>query len=314
MMKRFLFLVVASIFTQITWGQELPMLSQRIFDAQYITKGVVGARALMEITAHHRSQWIGFKGAPHTQIVSVNAPVGKRLGLGGFAVNDISGPSRNLVFGLTYGYHISLGQYNVGLGVTAGMMRYQFDGGVLDMPDFGDPLWQGVAMSSRWTPEFAVGAFIYNKRRYFGVSVAQLVNLMPASPGQLSLEPNQRANLIAGYDVISKKELVLTPSVFFSTSLHSYFVAEAGITASFYELIIAGAYYRWDDAMIGMVGAKIHKNISLVYSFDYSYTGIGSMSAGSHEVVIQVAFKARQERVCPVYRKVLDKKRKNWKY
>lgn len=290
------------------------MLSQRVFDAQYINPGVVGARELMEVTAHHRSQWVGFTGAPHTQVVSVNAPVGRRLGLGGFAVNDMSGPSRNLGFGLTYGYHISIGEYNVGLGITAGMMRYQFDGGVLNMPQDGDPMWQGVMMSSRWTPEFAVGAFIYNKRRYLGISAAQLVNIMPASSGQLSLQPNQRANFIAGYDLIHSKEMILTPSVFFTFSLQSWFNAEVGVTASFYDLIIAGAYYRWNDALIGMVGAKVHKNISLVYSFDYSYTGLGAMSAGSHEVVVQVAFNARQKEVCPVYRKILEKKRKNWKY
>jgi type IX secretion system PorP/SprF family membrane protein len=295
-------------------SQELPLLSQRIFDAQYINPGVVGARELMEVTAHHRSQWVGFAGAPQTQVISVNAPVGRRLGLGGFALNDVSGPSRNIGFGLTYGYHFSIGNYNVGLGLSAGMMRFQFDGGVLNMPDLGDPLWQGVSLSSRWTPEFAVGAFTYNKRRYFGISAAQLVNIMPTASGQLEVLQNQRAHIIAGYDVVSTKEVILTPSIFWTASLQNTFIMEFGVTASFFELFVAGLHYRWNDAVIVLAGAKVYKTITLAYSYDYSHTGIGALSGGSHELVVLVAFNARYKEVCPVYKKILDKKRRNWKY
>ena len=313
-MKRIIIAIIGLAVTLSLQAQELPLLSQRIFDAQYINPGVVGARSLLEITAHHRSQWLGYEGAPHTQVLSVNAPVGQRLGVGGFAVNDISGPSRNLGFGLTYGYQISIGKYNVGLGLTAGMMRYQFNGGALDMPDVGDPLWQGAMISSPWTPEFATGIFIYNKRRYIGLSFAQLVNLMPKADNQLDLSENQRAHFIAGYDVFNTKELVLTPSLFVTASLHSSYNVEVGVTATFYELIMGGVYYRLNDAISGMVGIKVKKNVALVYSYDRPYMGLGAFSLGSHEVVLQIAFDARQEEVCPVYRKILEKQRKNWKY
>ncbi len=313
-MKRVILLIHGIVLSFALQAQELPLLSQRIFDAQYINPGVVGARELMEVTAHHRSQWVGFAGAPQTQVVSVNAPVGKRLGLGGFAVNDVAGPSRNLGFGLTYAYHLGFKKYNIGLGISAGIMRYQFDGGVLNMPDAGDPLWTGAILSSQWTPEFAVGAFSYNKRRYFGLSFAQLVNVKPGSSAQLELQPNQRAHFIAGYDVIHEKQLIVTPSLFLTASLQANFTAEAGVTITAYEILIAGAYYRFNDAFVAMVGAKVYKNISVVYSYDYIYTGAGLLSGGSHEVVVQVAFNARQQRVCPVYKKILDKKRKTWKY
>ncbi len=316
-MKRKLHIILALIATLSAYhvdAQELPLLSQRVYDALYINPGVVGARASMEVTAHHRSQWVGFAGAPHTQIVSINAPVGKRLGLGGFVLSDISGPSQNLGFGLSYGFHIPFKKNNIGLGLTAGMMRYQFDGGVLNMPDLGDPLWQGISLSSRWTPEFAVGAFVYNRRRYIGFSYAQLVSIVPASITHLELKSNQRINLIAGYDVLSTKEVVLTPSVFISATPQPAIISETGLTASFFDLFLLGTYYRLKDAFIILAGVKVMKNISVAYSYDYSYTGLGSYSSGSHEVVIQVAVNARQRMVCPVYRKLLDKKRNTWKY
>lgn len=52
--------------------------SQYMFNLFSINPAYAGSRDVMEVSLSHRSQWVGFEGAPQTQVLSVHAPLTKR--------------------------------------------------------------------------------------------------------------------------------------------------------------------------------------------------------------------------------------------
>ena len=75
-------------------AQQESMFTQFVYNTQLINPGYVGYKEALSITAHHRSQWVGFKGAPHTSTVSIYSPLKKKsLAVGATVSHDIIGPS-----------------------------------------------------------------------------------------------------------------------------------------------------------------------------------------------------------------------------
>ena len=77
-----LFLLVNSIF-----AQQEAQYSQYMYNTISVNPAYAGSRNVLSVLALHRSQWVGFEGAPTTQFVSIHAPIArKRIGVGVFSI------------------------------------------------------------------------------------------------------------------------------------------------------------------------------------------------------------------------------------
>ena len=61
-------------------AQHSPLTSQYLFNGLLINPAYAGSRDALAANLTHRQQWVGFEGAPVTQILSVHAPVNRRKG------------------------------------------------------------------------------------------------------------------------------------------------------------------------------------------------------------------------------------------
>ena len=70
------------------------MYTHYAFNTLAINPGYAGSREALTLTALHRSQWVGFEGAPITQTLTLHAPLlDNKLGLGLSILNDNIGPT-----------------------------------------------------------------------------------------------------------------------------------------------------------------------------------------------------------------------------
>ena len=97
-MKKLIFTIfLLALSFEVTYSQQVPQFSQNMFNKLANNPGAAGSAQAITASALHRSQWIGFDGAPLTQSISVDAPIQMlNGGIGLSIINDEIGPYNNL--------------------------------------------------------------------------------------------------------------------------------------------------------------------------------------------------------------------------
>jgi type IX secretion system PorP/SprF family membrane protein len=102
----FLFLI---IFLKSGISQQDPLSSHYMFNTMTYNPGVAGTSGMICATAISRQQWVGFKGAPSTNVFNINAPVtlfGINSGVGLIIESDKTGFEKNINLAGSYSYLI----------------------------------------------------------------------------------------------------------------------------------------------------------------------------------------------------------------
>ena len=115
-------------------AQQDPQFTQYMFNTLYITPAYAGVDGVTQITAIHRSQWLGYQssfndgGAPTTQMISFTSPIYKlKSGFGLYALNDKLGPQTNQEAQAMYAYHLALKQAKLSIGIKVGFFAQSID-------------------------------------------------------------------------------------------------------------------------------------------------------------------------------------------
>ena len=77
-------ILVLSFVFHYNYAQQDAQYTQYMYNTISVNPAYAGSRGVMSITGLHRSQWVGLDGAPRTQTLTLNTPIGssERLGLG----------------------------------------------------------------------------------------------------------------------------------------------------------------------------------------------------------------------------------------
>ena len=116
--------------------------SQYMYNTISVNPAYAGSRGVMSISGLHRSQWVGLDGAPRTQTLSMNTPIGEsnRVGLGVSIVNDEIGPTQETYFDIDFSYTIptsDVGKLSFGLKAGGHLLNVDFQR--LSKFDVNDP-------------------------------------------------------------------------------------------------------------------------------------------------------------------------------
>ncbi|HLP56367.1 MAG TPA: type IX secretion system membrane protein PorP/SprF [Fluviicola sp.] len=278
-------------------AQQNPMFTHYMYNTLSVNPAYAGSREALSITAIHRSQWVGFSGAPMTQTLTLHSPIfNKHIGLGLTAMNDKIGPVNTTGVSGAFAYIMQLTERSkLALGVSGGVNILQADLTSVALDDPDDPTYLNNTRN-RTTPNFGVGAYYSRDRFYAGISVPNLVE------SDLSSVENVDGVALVGkatrhYFFIAGAMFRLTDNLgFLPTTLVK---ATAGaplqvdVTASFviHRKLSLGAMYRTGDAFGALIGFDISEQFRISYSFDWSYgVRTAQYNSGSHEIMLRYEF------------------------
>src|SRR5690606_10814243 len=110
------------VFTAFTvFGQQDPQYTQYMYNTLTVNSAYAGSNGHLAITGLYRTQWVGIEGAPETQSLGIDSPVGKNVGLGLSVVNETIGPSEEQYFDLNFSYTIQASpSHKLAFGVKGG--------------------------------------------------------------------------------------------------------------------------------------------------------------------------------------------------
>ena len=270
------------------FSQQDAMYTHYAFNTLAVNPAYAGSRGTTTITGLHRSQWVGFDGAPTTQTLTLHSPVfHNSLGMGLSVVNDKIGPTNMTGIYADLAYRIKLtSNIRLGLGVKGGGNIFQ---GSLNGLQTKTPDQQLSSVSGTFLPNFGVGAYLSHTNWYVGFSAPKLLqNSITANTNGTVGAEQLHYFAIAGFATKLSRTVVLKPTGFLKVTEAA--PIEGDITAMFIfnRKLELGAMYRTGDAVGALIGFNFNSQLRLGYSFDWSMANTtGTYNAGSHEVMLR---------------------------
>lgn len=299
-------LSAAFIFTAIlSYGQQDLQFTQYMFNRIYYNPGVAGSGDAICINALHRSQWVGFDGAPTTQNINANIPINAiKGGLGVRIANDQIGFFQNINAGLGYAYQWQLPQGELGIGVSFDLFTKNVNAPEWTAPEGtgADIVIPALNTNSAFF-DMAFGLYYQSDNIWGGVSTTRLLesaaDLDPLNSSISSITRfyNKRHYFVmGGYNwQIPASNFELRPSFLLKSDFASSPVVDVNVMAVHNNKIWGGVTYRLDEAMAVNIGYQFSEAFGAGYAYDIPLSDVSNQGGGSHEIFLKYCFEVKIE-------------------
>lgn len=293
MKKIYILIITIVIGSFSTFAQQDAMFTHYMDNTLAINPAYAGSRDALTMMALHRSQWVGFDGAPTTQTLTLHSPVfHPNTGLGVSILNDKIGPVNTTSMYIDFAYRIKFDHSYLSFGLKSGINLMKVGLEDISLNDPSDPSYS-LDYQSSFMPNFGGGLYYYTDRYYLGVSVPKILqnNLFNNSVNQDLLDAVRHYFFIAGAYFNINDNLKFKPTTFVKVVPAA--PVEIDLTGTFIlkDKIMAGLMYRTGDAMGVLLGMYLTPQLTLGYSFDWSTTNTtGKYNGGSHEILLRYDF------------------------
>jgi type IX secretion system PorP/SprF family membrane protein len=276
--------------------QQENSFNQYMFGHQILNPAYSGSKNVSNITSLSRSQWTGFEGAPISQSISFNSPIGKRnLGIGVSAQADAIGPLTNTETSLDFSYHLKFSddQNWLSLGLKFGAQNFLLDTQSLRFFDRDDPSFNS---NTKFIPNIGFGLYYYTPKLYLGFSIPRMIE------DELSFV--KRHFYFIGGGLISLKDNVqLKPSLLLkktSGTVLAYDISLLMLLNNSYwfgpQFKSKAAFGPQDQILDGsisfLIGINLNENISIGYAYGNAIN-LGTNNSSSHELLLRFDFSPR---------------------
>lgn len=284
-------------------AQQESAFTQYVFNNLSINPAYAGYREAMDITALHRSQWVGFEGAPQTSVVSFNTALNKdEIALGATLMNDKIGPSNQMSFSADFAYRFKLtNRSTLAFGLKGTASLYQAKLAELELINPEDELYL-TNSSNVFLPNVGFGAFFYRKDFFIGLSVPKMLkNKMETHKnpevGTMAATTKPTAYLMGGMIWTLNREVKFNPTVMIKGTEGAPLSAGVFANFIFWDKWRAGAFYNYKEVAGAVVQWQINHQFRLGYSFDVATNEMIATNLGSHELMLNYRFRFRRSRI-----------------
>ncbi len=281
-------------------AQQDAQYTQYMYNTISVNPAYAGSRGVMSIMGLHRSQWVGLEGAPRTQTLTLNTPLGQneRVGLGMSIINDEIGPTDETYIDVDFSYTIPTSEYGeLSLGIKGGAHLLNVDFQQLTQFNQNDALFENN-IDNKFSPQVGIGVYYHTDKFYFGLSAPNLLetdhfdeSTTISGSDSTSFLAEERINyyMIAGHVFNLSDDLKFKPAVL--TKLVSGAPLQVDVSANFllYQKLTLGVAYRWSAAVTGQVGFQISDSMMIGFAYDRETTELGrsQFNDGSYEVMLR---------------------------
>jgi type IX secretion system PorP/SprF family membrane protein len=299
--------LVMTTITVVTNAQQDAVTSQFVMNKLLVNPGYAGYRERAVITAVHRSQWIGFKGAPMTQTISFDTPLKKNeLAAGGILVHDRIGPTTRIGLVGDFAYRVRLtNRATLSWGAQASVDMYQMN--LTDLNLTGD--YYGLTDEAFMyntkgliIPNIGFGAYYHKKDHFLGISCPKMLRPKiekKSSPGYSLLDGRQEPTiyLMGGKQFKASKDLFIIASGLVRSQMNAPISVGVYANAVYLKNFNLGIYYHLREVVGLMFQWQIDSQFRVGYSADVPTNVLLRNSWGSHELAVSYAIASSKKRI-----------------
>jgi type IX secretion system PorP/SprF family membrane protein len=249
----------------------------------------------LSLFASVRQQWIGIKGAPTYETISLHSLMkNDRVGLGISGQFLQYGYTKSTSIYTDYAYHLVLGKGRLSLGLRAGFDLSNTNYANLTLIDPADGAFQNND-KPYFLPNVGTGVYYYTKKFFFGAAVPSFLSYLKSSTGNISFDTFKNFDLLvsAGALFYYSEAFKFKPSVFVAYSMDKSRKMRVDFNGNFIIkdfLWIGGSWRTTEKVVVGILQFQITPQAMIGYSYDYPVGSLSTYSKGSHEVILRYEF------------------------
>ena len=269
------------------FAQQDAQFTQYMYNTINVNPAYAGSRGVMSIFGLHRTQWVGLEGAPVTNALSLNTPIGEsNIGVGLSFINDRIGPTVENTISADVSYTVQASEsYKLSFGVKATGNFFNLDASQLNPEQAIDP---SLVNYSKFSPNVGAGVYLHSDKSYVGVSVPNFVQTNRYDSDNVAIF-KERINyyLIAGHVFDLSPDIKFKPALLTKVVTGSPLQVDVSANFMFFEKFVVGAAYRWDAAVSALAGFQVTDGLYIGYGYDMETTRLRKYNSGSHEIFLR---------------------------
>ncbi|MFO7879341.1 MAG: PorP/SprF family type IX secretion system membrane protein [Bacteroidota bacterium] len=269
-------------------AQQIPQFRHAVFGQYYSNPAYAFDNYKPDIMLNHRSQWVGFEGAPTTSSLSGTYRFMDDMAAGIIVSNDLIGATRNLLFNLSYAYQLEINrEWRMSFGIAWSIMQAQLDGSMVDLYDEDDELVSASLSGKSWKPDANAGIMLNNSSLYAGLSAMQLFEskfrLYAENSG--SIHAKRHYFFTGGGHFKAGRQAMVHASILTEFAPGGPLRFDLTGMLEYNDALLAGLTYSLGDAIVLNVGYQ-YKEFLFLYSYDIVTSRMMSASSGAHEITL----------------------------
>jgi type IX secretion system PorP/SprF family membrane protein len=285
-----LIVVISAVYT-ICRSQQTVMYTQYMFNGLTINPAYAGSDKFLNVSLQSRQQWIGFSGAPTSQMVSAhNLLPNKKMGLGIVLERESMGVNQTFNGYIMYAYKIKFKNGIFSMGLQAGVSNYKQQLTELTIPQgVNDPSFANDV--SYTLPNFGAGIYYSTERFYIGLSVPYLLqNTFDKSSDVLSARQSRNYLFTSGYVFDLSPSLKLKPNFLVKYVNGAPVNIDINANLLIKEVIWIGCSYRMKNSINPLIELLVTPKLRFGFAYDIPISTMAGVYTGSPEVMINYRF------------------------
>jgi type IX secretion system PorP/SprF family membrane protein len=285
-MRKLLYISLFQIWSFHVNAQQDPLITIYQFNQLMLNPAYAGLNPNLSTSLHSRVQWLGIAGAPVTNILSGHASMNKnKVGAGAWLSYDQFGVYNNTEFYSSYSYKIRFDEWQLSMGLQAGVSSYRTDLSKINLEFDDDPALTGM-IDNLIKPNFGAGLILNKENIFLGVSVPKFINTKFEEESASLLQSKRHLYVSGG--------VVLAPSTFvklkLSTLLRMVDAQPASIDFSATTIIGETVWLGLFTRNVNSVGLhsqiEISQTVRAGYVFELALNNMIHNNLGSHEIML----------------------------
>ncbi|MCO5258526.1 MAG: type IX secretion system membrane protein PorP/SprF [Crocinitomicaceae bacterium] len=282
--------IMATCLLNYSYSQQEAQFSQYMDNMLYYNPAYAGSRNMMNISALHRQQWAGFKGAPMSTTFSLHTPLRyENIGLGFSLLNDNVGPTNSTWFNLDFSYSLKFKKHNgrLSFGVKGGINLLNGDLMKLTKQDQNDQF-VNVQFRNDIQPNVGAGIYYQSTQWFAGFAIPRIIDNLKKAGDFTNIEYIAQRHYyftVGGY-IKTGRMLKIRPSAMLKITEQAPIALDMSLAFIFYDKVWLGANYRLMESAGFMVQYQISNQFKIGYAFDYSTTKLRNYNYGTHELLL----------------------------
>lgn len=272
-----------------------------------INPAYVGYRNSPNVTVIHRSQWVGFKGAPTSDFALFDMPLKRGdMAVGGGLSFDKIGPTREIGLMADYSYLLRLGnRTTLSFGAKASLSVFQVN--LMDLDLISDYYGESDDLfnynpGSLLMPNVGFGIYYYGEKFFVGISSPKMLrrkftgkdNVVYAQV-QGTTEPT--GYLMGGGIFELNRYLDLKISSLTRATRNAPLSTGLYVSALYDDMFDAGLYYFYKEVAGAYFTWNVNKRLMVGYNVDFATNALITTNYGSHELMVNYYLKPPRRRI-----------------
>jgi type IX secretion system PorP/SprF family membrane protein len=294
-MRKIIITLFIFILGYTAYAQQQINYTQYMFNQLPLNPAYAGIHEGISASMLWREQWVGFEGAPSTQMISLHSPIAFRaISLGAVIMRDKIGVEKNINARFSYAYRLQLGKTKLSFGLDASFSQYATN---FNLDAINDPVINS-ADQSFFKPNFGTGILWHSEKFYVGVGLPNAIN-----QNYYDASGNDKALLrhyyfTGGYVFVPQENLIIKPNFMVKAVKGAPVQVDMNLNVLLQRVLWVGLSYRSFESIDAVLQFQVNPKMQIGYAFDFwTMTDLNSAHKGSHEFMLNYVFELPKTKI-----------------